>query len=49
MISIFSDMIKQCIEVFMDDVSVFGSSFDDYLANLTKVLQRCKGENLTLN
>jgi len=49
MISIFSDMIEQCIEVFMDDFSVFGSSFDDCLANLTRVLQRCREKNLTLN
>jgi len=33
----------------MDDFSVFGSLFDDCLANLTKVLQRCKEKNLTLN
>jgi len=31
MISIyFFDMIEQCIEVFLDDLFVFGSSFDDY-------------------
>ena len=38
MISIFFDMIEQCIEVLMDDFFVFGFSFDDYFANLTKVL-----------
>jgi len=36
MISIFSDMIEHFIKVFMDDFSVFGSSFDDYLVNLIK-------------
>ncbi|XP_073224441.1 uncharacterized protein [Cicer arietinum] len=30
MMSIFSDMIEKHIEVFMDDFSVFGSSFDNY-------------------
>jgi len=39
MISIFSNMIEQSIDVFMDDFSVFGSLFDDCLANLIKVLQ----------
>jgi len=48
-ISIFFDMIEQCIEVFMDDFSIFGSLFDKYLANLTKVLQRCREKNLTVN
>ena len=33
----------------MDDFSVFGSSFDNCLTNLTKVLQRCRKKNLTLN
>ena len=33
----------------MDDFSVFGSSFHDCLAYSTKVLQRCKEKNLTLN
>ena len=33
----------------MDDFSVFGSSFENYLTNLEKVLKRCKEKNLTLN
>ena len=49
MISIFLDMIEQCIEVFMDDFFVFGSSFDDCLANLTRVLQKYNEKNLALN
>jgi len=28
MLSIFSDFLKKCIEVFMDDFTVYGSSFD---------------------
>ncbi|XP_068322059.1 uncharacterized protein [Pyrus communis] len=38
MMSIFSDMIERFIEIFMDDFSVFGSSFDNCLHNLTPVL-----------
>ena len=49
MILIFSNMIDQCIEVFTDDFSVLGSSFDDCLANLTRVWQRYQENNLTLN
>ena len=33
----------------MDDFSVFGSSFDDYVSILRKVLGRCREKNLTLN
>ncbi|KAB2615360.1 hypothetical protein D8674_021948 [Pyrus ussuriensis x Pyrus communis] len=49
MMSIFFDMIERCIEVFMDDFSVFGTSFDNCLDNLTLVLKRCVETNLTLS
>jgi len=49
MISIFSDLVEHCMEIFMDDFSVFGSSFDDCLSNLSKVLKRYREKNLTLN
>ncbi|XP_050125739.1 uncharacterized protein LOC126603005 [Malus sylvestris] len=49
MMSIFSDLVERCIEVFMDDFSVFGSSFDSCLDNLSSVLQRCEETNLVLN
>ncbi|XP_071939809.1 uncharacterized protein [Coffea arabica] len=35
MISIFSEYVERIIEVFMDDFSVYGDSFDDCLDNLT--------------
>ena len=41
MVSIFSDMIEKIIEVFMDDFSVYGDSFDTCLHNLSLVLKRC--------
>ncbi|CAM8931970.1 unnamed protein product [Rhodiola kirilowii] len=37
------------MEVFMDDFSVYGSSFDSCLSNLTDVLRRCVDTNLVLN
>jgi len=40
---------NKIIEVFMDDVSVFGTSFDDCLAKLALVLERCEKTNLILN
>ena len=49
MMAIFSDMVKKTIEVFMDDFSVLGSSFDNYLENLRSVLIRFKETNLVLN
>ena len=49
MMAIFSDFCEKIVEVFMDDFSVYGSSFDDCLSNLDRVLQRCKDTNLVLN
>jgi hypothetical protein len=49
MLSIFSNMVKRFLEIFMDDFSVFGDSFDDCLTNLEKVLNRCEEKNLVLN
>ena len=49
MISIFSDIVEKFIEIFMDDFSVFGNSFDDCLHKLTLVLERCIECNLTLS
>ena len=37
------------MEIFMDDFSVHGSSFEDFLKNLETVLQRCQDKNLALN
>ncbi|XP_073313563.1 uncharacterized protein [Primulina huaijiensis] len=49
MMAIFSDMVEEIMEVFMDDISVFGSSFYHCLHNLTLVLLRCQVKNLVLN
>ena len=49
MMGIFSDMIEIILEIFMDDFSVFGDSFENCLENLRKVLERCQEKNLVLN
>lgn len=49
MTSIFSYFVENIMEVFVDYFSVQSSSFDDCLANLSKVLQRCEEVNLVLN
>ena len=47
--SIFSDMVEDTIEVFMDDFSVVGYSFERCLSHLSEVLKRCEDFNLVLN
>ncbi|GJS92730.1 reverse transcriptase domain-containing protein [Tanacetum coccineum] len=49
MMAIFQDMVEDFMEVFMDEFSVFGSSFDYCLANLDRMLARCEETNLVLN
>ena len=49
MMAIFADFLEDILEVFMDDFSVCGSSFEDCLSNLEKVLERCVKVNLVLN
>uniref|UniRef100_A0A151UF99 Retrovirus-related Pol polyprotein from transposon 17.6 n=1 Tax=Cajanus cajan TaxID=3821 RepID=A0A151UF99_CAJCA len=49
MLSIFSDFLENCIDVFMDDFTVYGSSFDVCLDSLDRVLNRRIEINLVLN
>nr|GEU40877.1 reverse transcriptase domain-containing protein [Tanacetum cinerariifolium] len=49
MMAIFHDMIEKTMEVFMDDFSVFGNSFQSCLSHLEKMLKRCEDTNLCLN
>ena len=49
MMSIFSDLVEVGMEIFMDDFSVYGSSFENCLENLETILQRCQDKNLALN
>jgi len=49
MMEIFSDLIENIMEVFMDDFSFYGKSFDECLENLDKVLNRCQDTHLVLN
>jgi len=47
--AIFSYLIEKSIEVFMDDFSVFGASYEICLKNLDTGLKRCKETSLVLN
>nr|GEW38200.1 reverse transcriptase domain-containing protein [Tanacetum cinerariifolium] len=39
MLAIFHDMVEKTMEVFIDNFSVFGNSFENYLSRLDKMLQ----------
>ena len=49
MTAIFSNFCEKVVGVFTDDLSVYETSFDDFLSNLDRVLHRCEQTNLVLN
>ena len=49
MLSIFSDLVECIMEVYMDDITVYGGSFEEGLINLEIVLHGCIEKKLVLN
>ena len=49
MMFMFSDWVEEAMKIFMDDFSIYGSSFEKCLENFETVLQRCQDKNLALN
>ena len=49
MLGIFSDLVERIMKVYMDDITVYGGSFEECLINLETVLHRCIEKNLVLN
>ncbi|RDX67178.1 Retrovirus-related Pol polyprotein, partial [Mucuna pruriens] len=49
MMSIFLDLLEDCMEVFIDDFTVYVESFEAFLDNLSRILRRCIDSNLVLN
>ena len=49
MLSIFSDLAERIMEVSMDDITIYGGSFEKCIINLETVLHRCIEKNLVLN
>lgn len=48
-LGIFSDLIHDCVEVYMDDFTVYGNTFEEDLENLERFLRICKEANLSLS
>ena len=42
-------MMNGCMELFMDDFTLYGDSFDEALENLEKVLKQCEHTHLSLS
>eukprot|EP00253_Pinus_taeda_P004780 PITA_04780 len=48
-LGIFSDLLNDCLEIFMDDFTPYGDAFETALVNLEKVLERCVQTNVALS
>ena len=48
-IGVFSEMVNDYMEVFMDDFTTYGDSFDEALEKLEKVLKHCEHIHLSMN
>ncbi|RDX75738.1 Retrovirus-related Pol polyprotein, partial [Mucuna pruriens] len=49
MTSIFSNLLQDCMEVFMDDFKMYATSFNACMENPSKLFTRCIDKNLVLN
>ncbi|WKA10727.1 hypothetical protein VitviT2T_028285 [Vitis vinifera] len=49
MLSIFSDIVERIMEVFMNDITIYGGTFEECLVNLEAVLKRCIEKDLVFN
>ncbi|XP_075081930.1 uncharacterized protein LOC142166454 [Nicotiana tabacum] len=47
--SIFSNLNGKCLEVFMDDFTLYGDDFEDWLMNLMLVLERYEATHFVFN
>jgi hypothetical protein len=48
-LGIFSDLVNDSLEIYMDDFTPHGNTFDMALDNLEKVLKHCKQTHLSLS
>ena len=47
--SIFSNLVHDFVEIYMDDFTPYGDEFQEALSNLGKVLRRCIEMHLSLS
>lgn len=47
-LSIFSELVHDAVEIYMDDFTPYGSNFQEALSNLGKVLDKCIEMNLSV-
>lgn len=48
-LAIIPDLIHECVEVYMDGLSIYGNYFDEALINLVNVMVICIDSKLALS
>ena len=48
-LSIFSELVHDAVEIYMDDFTPYGSDFQEALSNLGNFLDKCIEMNLSLS
>ena len=49
MLNIFSDLVERIMDIYMDDITIYGGSFEECLINLETVLHMCIEKTLVLS
>ena len=47
-LGIFSDLLNDCLEIFIDEFTPYGDAFETALTNLEKMLEHCEKNNVSL-
>ena len=47
--SILTDLLYTCCEIYIDDIIIYGSTWEEFRNNLHRVLERLQRFNVTLN
>jgi hypothetical protein len=45
----FRGLIKTCVVVYLDDVTVYSKNREDHIAHLTHIFERCRKYMISLN
>ena len=45
----FRDLVKKCIIIYMDDLTVFSRCREDHVSDLRRIFQRCRRYGISLN
>jgi hypothetical protein len=48
-IGIFCNLIHDCVDIYMDDFTIYGYMFKESIDSLCKFLERCQETNLSLS